>query len=149
VRICKECKRNWVKANPETRRETVRKYEEANYDKVRAQQSAWGKSHREVTRGYWRRYKAHKVINGGSFTVAQWVALQILYECKCVGCGRSEVQLRSLGLKLVPDHVHAVSKGGSNDISNIQPLCHGNDGCNNHKGAKYIDYRPGFPLEVA
>jgi hypothetical protein len=47
---------------------------------------------------------------------------------------------------LVPDHVKAIADGGSNYISNIQPLCHSNKagaigGCNNAKGAKHIDYR--------
>jgi hypothetical protein len=36
-------------------------------------------------------------------------------------CGRDEKELGCAGLKLVPDHVIALSRGGSNDISNIQP----------------------------
>jgi hypothetical protein len=54
--------------------------------------------------------------------------------------------LASLGLKLVPDHVLPLSKGGTSFILNIQPLCHAYAagtpaGCNNLKGAQFIDYR--------
>ena len=37
---------------------------------------------------------------------------------------------------LTVDHVVPISKGGSNDISNIQPLC---CNCNSKKNAKQID----------
>lgn len=36
------------------------------------------------------------------------------------------------------DHVVPVLFGGSNDISNIQPLCRS---CNSSKGASTVDYR--------
>lgn len=36
------------------------------------------------------------------------------------------------------DHIVALVNGGSDDISNIQPLCRN---CNADKGAQTIDYR--------
>jgi 5-methylcytosine-specific restriction endonuclease McrA len=51
---------------------------------------------------------------------------------RCLCCGASEA--------LTADHVIPVSKGGSSNIENIQPLCLP---CNTRKGARIIDYRKG------
>jgi hypothetical protein len=68
----------------------------------------------------------------GSFTAQEWRELLGLYDHRCLCCGgRFESGL-------VPDHVVALSRGGSNWISNIQPLC---KICNSEKGTKNIDYR--------
>lgn len=48
----------------------------------------------------------------------------------CLACGSTE--------NLRRDHVIPVTKGGTNDISNIQLLC---DPCNTSKGNRIIDYR--------
>ncbi len=49
---------------------------------------------------------------------------------KCVFCGRSAKQIQ-----LEIDHIIAYSKGGSNDISNLQTLC---IDCNRGKGARNL-----------
>ena len=88
--------------------------------------------------------------NGGSWTGKQWVALKAAHEGKCLGCGRTETEVIAMGRKLVPDHIKPLSLGGANSIENLQPLCHGDgSSCNMLKSARWIDYRPGFPLEIA
>ena len=47
-------------------------------------------------------------------------------------CGRGDVELTA-------DHIVPISKGGSSDISNIQPLC---SACNSAKRDRVVDYRP-------
>jgi 5-methylcytosine-specific restriction endonuclease McrA len=49
---------------------------------------------------------------------------------KCVFCGRSAKQVQ-----LEVDHIVPFSKGGSNDLSNLQTLCFD---CNRGKGARRL-----------
>lgn len=49
---------------------------------------------------------------------------------KCVFCGRSSKQIQ-----LEVDHIIPFSKGGSNDLSNLQTLC---IDCNRGKGARNL-----------
>lgn len=74
--------------------------------------------------------RARKLANGGSYTQEEWQALCGYYGNKCLACGGQD--------PLTVDHVIPISKGGSNDISNIQPLC---KRCNDIKYDKTTDYR--------
>jgi hypothetical protein len=64
------------------------------------------------------------------YTDTQWIELCDRYGWRCLACGKQR--------KLTADHVVSVYQGGSDDISNIQPLC---KSCNSKKGARTIDYR--------
>lgn len=66
----------------------------------------------------------------GTFTLDEWHDLKEKYNHKCAKCGIDE----SLA-KLTKDHIIPLTKGGSNYISNIQPLC---QSCNSSKNNKLI-----------
>jgi hypothetical protein len=105
----------------------------------RKAQSSGGRAR---SKAHSHKYRARKHGNGGSWTGKQWLALKESYGNRCLGCGRTEVELLAMGRKLVPDHVKPISLGGSNNLSNIQPLCHGDgSSCNMLKSAQEIDYR--------
>lgn len=66
-----------------------------------------------------------------SHTQQEWDALCAHYEQRCLRCGQVK--------PLTEDHVTPLSRGGSNAIENIQPLCLD---CNRWKRDQTIDYRP-------
>ena len=67
----------------------------------------------------------------GSHTFEEWLSLVKATGYVCLRCLRSDV-------KLTQDHIVPLSKGGSDYIDNIQPLC---GPCNSSKGDRIIDYR--------
>ncbi len=87
---------------------------------------------REYIRFYKSRYKFNKKNAEGSCTFGEWELLKKQYGFKCPSCGKYEPEI-----KLTIDHIIPLSKGGSNYIENIQPLC-GN--CNSKKNTKIIKY---------
>lgn len=59
----------------------------------------------------------------GSHTLDQWEEKLRVHCYQCFACGSTE--------RLTRDHIIPVTKGGTNDIANIQPLCLS---CNARKG---------------
>lgn len=78
------------------------------------------------------RYKARKRKAEGSHTFGEWQLLKKQYGNICPACGRGEPKI-----KLTEDHIIPLSKGGSDFIENVQPLC---VSCNTRKHTKVIKY---------
>jgi 5-methylcytosine-specific restriction endonuclease McrA len=116
---------------------------EANYKAAHKAEQAlvsakWSKEHPAEKRASVNKRRASKLEVGGSYTASEWRALKDLYGFRCLCCGKAEPRI-----KLTVDHVVPLSKGGVNDISNIQPLCLS---CNCTKSARSTDYRPSAQL---
>lgn len=91
----------------------------------------WAHRKPERKRAISQKYRARKFAAEGSFTAEEWQGLCAQYDHRCLACGENK--------PLSADHIVPLSKGGTNYITNIQPLC---GSCNTRKNAKTIDYRP-------
>lgn len=120
----------WRAANPDRAREVKRNWFVANVDKAREAISRWTRAHPEKCLEKTRNYRAKKRNAVGSFTGDEWKHLVAEFNGKCAACGTQT--------KLEADHMLPLSRGGTNTIDNIQPLCRQ---CNTRKATKTIDYR--------
>jgi 5-methylcytosine-specific restriction endonuclease McrA len=85
----------------------------------------------------WLKNKRNRVIKrlkieGLTHTFGEWDLLKKQYGYTCPCCKKSEPEI-----KLTEDHIIPLSKGGSDLIENIQPLCRS---CNCKKHTKIIKY---------
>jgi hypothetical protein len=69
----------------------------------------------------------------GSHSLGDWNTLKAQYNWTCPCCYEQEPSI-----KLTEDHIIPLSKGGSDNIENIQPLC---QVCNSKKNTKTIKYQ--------
>lgn len=122
--------KQWQRANPKRASEIWKRSYRRNEEEVKKRESTWRKQNPEAARAKGSRRRARKLNSEGSYTADEWKALCDYYGNKCLACGKPE--------KLTVDHVVPLSKGGRNDISNIQPLC---KSCNSKKRTKTTDYR--------
>lgn len=110
-------------------------YRVKNRDRLREQRRLWHTKNMGKVRAIVHKRRARELGNGGSFTSAEWEALCTKHGNRCLACGKEGA--------LTVDHVLPVSKGGTGDIGNIQPLCLP---CNLKKYDRHIDYRPAGAL---
>ena len=133
-----------AKANKEAHAARAKAYYEANKEAVLAQQKAWYEANPEKVKAHTQRRRALKLNATGSFSADEWVELCEAYDYRCLCCGQREGDISdktSKPIKITADHVIPLSRGGSNGIENIQPLCFS---CNSSKGNHHsTDYRKG------
>jgi len=107
-----------------------KKYYEENREREIAKVLEWQKQNPEYKKAIDQNRRTQKTKAGGSFTVQEWVVLCEKYDYRCVCCHKKR--------KLTIDHIVPVSKGGTSNIENLQPLCRS---CNSRKGTNTVDYR--------
>lgn len=145
-----ERNKEWRKKNSEKRKLQSKAYYERNKEKEAQRKAKYRSENLEKLR-HQARESFHKnkftgayIVNyhnsqarrkgiEGTFTLVEWNELREKYRHACLYCRKTEPEI-----KLSPDHVVPLSRGGQNYISNIQPLC---STCNAKKEVKNIDYR--------
>ena len=100
----------------------------------------WLIKNKEKTRFY--EQKRRMLINkaGGLHSFKEWELLKEFYQFMCLCCKRTEPEIT-----LEKDHVIPISKGGTDYISNIQPLCRS---CNARKHTESISYKGSFNSNI-
>lgn len=129
----KQKRRAYLDANRGAHNEHARLSRRRHPERVAAYARRYRAQKPHILKAISNRRRARKLAAGGSFTAGEWRALCVLYDHTCLCCGRREPEIT-----LVADHVVPLSKNGSNDIGNIQPLCFS---CNSRKYNRTIDYR--------
>ena len=118
--------------------EENRQWRLQNRDKMRAYQKRYMRNHPFLNARYRHERRARRNNALGKFSEKEWEALQALCGNQCVRCGRIKCEL-------TVDHILPLSKGGTNWIWNIQPLCRP---CNNQKYVKCESFI-GFIVRVS
>lgn len=127
----REARKAYVRA----RRDHFNAYQRArrasNPERHREYQRKWRRAHlaSDLAKSALRRARIASC--GGRFTASEWSAVKARYNDRCLRCWEEQ--------PLHADHVVPITRGGSNSIENIQPLC---SSCNRHKRQKTTDYRP-------
>lgn len=139
--------------NKERLRAKVNAYRARNRDRINAKEKAsraanpqykaqavartiaWVKANPERHLEHSNRRRALKIAAEGSHSLAEWAALQEKCGHRCACCGAAK--------RLTRDHIVPLSRGGSDWIENIQPLC---KSCNCAKRDRHaINYMASAP----
>ena len=103
-----------------------------NKERVKENKNNWLKlnPNKPIEYVHARHSREQKAI--GIFTAQEWERVQNQYGNICLWC-------ESKPERLSADHVIPLSRGGTNLIENIQPLC---AKCNSKKNTRILDFRP-------
>jgi 5-methylcytosine-specific restriction endonuclease McrA len=128
-------KKNWNDNNQERNKIINQAWVEKNRDRVRSINNKASLRYYYFGNGKVIRFnrRAKEKNAKGSFTLEEWQDLLKKFNHVCPMC-----RLKEPEIKLTVDHIIPISIGGTNYISNIQPLC---KVCNSIKGIKTIDLR--------
>ena len=115
----------WRKANPAWIVQHNRAYYVAHRVEAIRLTTEWQRANPEKVRTYRAATRARRAGAGGSHTEREWLDKCALLGNVCIYCGEAK--------PLTEDHKIPLSRGGSNDITNIVPACLS---CNSRKSTK-------------
>jgi 5-methylcytosine-specific restriction endonuclease McrA len=131
-----EYKKRWAEDNGKRVAASKREYYERNRAEVISRSREWAEKNPDKVKSAKannrRKRRAAKYASRGTFTAREFKELCEKYGNRSLCCGDTEAVLEA-------DHVVPLTRGGLDDISNIQPLC---GYCNRRKFVEILDYRP-------
>ena len=131
--ICKECVRKYKKENNKHMKEYSKNWQKDNPEKCREYSIKYYENNPDKFREHRRKRRALKIEAEGSFTEKEFKKILQFYHYRCCACGTDLTKT-----DFHRDHIQPLSKGGSDFIKNIQPLC---AYCNLSKHTKHRDHR--------
>ena len=117
--------------NRERTAQRAKRWYEANREQIKQKGREWEQNNPDKRKAIIHRRRAGLESSDRHYTAEEWQALCAKYDYRCLCCGEQK--------PLTVDHIVPISRNGSNDIDNIQPLCRS---CNSKKHDSIIDYRP-------
>lgn len=136
----RELSDKWRSENPERARAHGRATDRRRADVKAEYNKQWRKENREVVAAHSRNRRAMVKSSDGEHTAADVLVILQAQRYRCAACRKDTRHTYHV------DHIKALSRGGSNDKTNLQVLC---PTCNNQKhAADPIDFmrRKGFLL---
>ena len=135
-KLNKEKARNYNKQYYLDNKEQIKKradsWQKENPDRVNKKNRCWAKNNPEKRNFTVNQNKKARRNVKGSHTLQEWKTLKAQYNYTCPCCRKSEPEIT-----LTEDHIIPISKSGTNNIKNIQPLCRK---CNSKKHIKIKKY---------
>ena len=114
--------REWYKKNKEIKDTKVKKWKEMHPENIKRWKARYYEKHKERVRLLRRmcraRRRALQKSAKGTFTLKEWEELLRKTSFTCQKCRKKEPEV-----KMTIDHIIPLSRGGTNYIGNIQPLC--------------------------
>jgi len=92
----------------------------------------WREKNKDYVRYAYKLRRLRMLEVKGEHTFGEWETLKAQYNWTCPCCLKKEPDI-----DLTEDHIVPITRGGSNNIENIQPLC---KSCNSSKYTKIIKY---------
>lgn len=126
----REYQRKYVQENSAQEAERKRRYAETHRDERREYMQRWHKDNPDKRRTYEHKRRATKLSSGGSWTDRDIKVIYAQQDGKCAYCG---IELN--GTYHI-DHIHPLSRGGSNWPDNLACAC---ARCNLSKSDKTIE----------
>lgn len=135
---CKAYQKRYRKEHPDRVLEAQRRYRKEHWDsKLRDYHNdwkrRWGKTPKGKMASSLKGYRRRAILKSdiGTHTPQEWNEVIKKHGGKCAYCKQEK--------KLTKDHIIPLSKGGTNTIDNLQPLCRN---CNARKGNRIIHSDP-------
>lgn len=127
--------KDWAEANPEKMNEYHRRSRSNNPEGYRAITQRYRESHPGFMAACCKTRRARRKGAEGKLSLSDWEHIKTSFGNRCARCG--------IKRRMSLDHIVPLSKGGSHDWSNSQPLC---VPCNSSKHTATIDYRKSSPF---
>lgn len=143
---CKDCVKVYQQENHERIIAKTREWQKANPEKVSSHVSRWQKANPEKAKKLQRiaamKRRTRKEGLPSGLTIQDWQRALDYFNGYCAVCGRQLKDLFGTHTAAADHWIPITYEGADNPgtvATNIVPLCHGIDGCNNHKSAKLPD----------